>query len=457
MKQKKQNLYILSEILIKEPPQGFFGSIKYLGPGMVLSASIVGSGELIATTALGAQAGFVTLWVIIVSCLVKVALQLEFGKHTINTGETTMVSLNKLPGLRIKEVHWTIWVWILIFAITKFIQMGGIVGGVAQALNIMFPSLSVSVWAWFTAISVALLVFRGYYQFIQNFSILLIGLFTLFNIFCVVVIQYTPYSISFGDILSGLSFKLPGYAVVFAVAAFGITGVGGDEIMQYPYWCIEKGYAAFTGPRKNAPEWIRRAKGWIKVMYLDAIISMVIYTVATISFYMLGAAVLHGRSEIPKGYEMVRTLSKMYTESVGPGAKYIFLFGAVIVLYSTLFSALAAWSRTFGDAFGRLKLIDYFDKKQREKFIAIFAWITAFIWLTLYILIKEPVIMVSLGGIGTAVILLIVVYVTYYYRYKWLSKELYPSKIYDVFLWLSAIVIICVGIKVFYSSIGEIF
>jgi hypothetical protein len=368
-----------------------------------------------------------------------------------------MVSLNKLPGLRIKEVHWTIWVWILIFAITKFIQMGGIVGGVAQALNIMFPSISVSVWAWFTAISVALLVFRGYYRFIQNFSILLIGLFTLFNIFCVVIIQYTPYSISFGDILSGLSFKLPGYAVVFAVAAFGITGVGGDEIMQYPYWCIEKGYAAFTGPKKNTPEWIRRAKGWIKVMYLDAIISMVIYTVATISFYILGAAVLHGRSEIPKGYEMVRTLSKMYTESVGPGAKYIFLFGAVIVLYSTLFSALAAWSRTFGDAFGRLKLIDYFDKKQREKFIAIFAWITAFIWLTLYILIKEPVIMVSLGGIGTAVILLIVVYVTYYYRYKWLSKELYPSKIYDVFLWLSAIVIICVGIKAFYSSIGEIF
>lgn len=457
MKQEQQNLYVLSEILIKEPPRGFFGSIRYLGPSLVLTASIVGSGELIATTALGAQAGFVTLWIIIVSCLVKVSLQLEFGKHTISTGETTMVSLNRLPGPRFKDVHWTIWVWILIFAVTKFIQMGGIVGGVAQAMNITFPFISINFWALFTVLSVALLVFRGYYQFIQNFSIFLIALFTLFNVICVVVLQYTPYSIHFGDILSGLSFKLPGYAIVFAIAAFGITGVGGDEIMQYPYWCLEKGYSAFTGPIKNSPEWIRRAKGWIKVMYFDAIVSMIIYTIATISFYILGAAVLHGRGDIPKGYEMVKTLSRMYTETVGPWAKYIFLFGAVIVLYSTLFSALAAWARTFGDAFGRLKIIDYFDKTQRDKFIAVFAWITAFIWLTLYILIKEPVIMVSLGGIGTAVILLIVVYVAYYYRYKWLAKEFYPSKIYDIFLWLSAVVIIGVGIRALYSGIAGIF
>mgnify|MGYP000536502158 CR=1 FL=1 len=79
MKDEKYDPYTFSETAIKEPPTGFIKSLKYLGPGLVLSASIVGSGELIATTALGAQAGFITLWVIIVSCFVKVALQLEFG------------------------------------------------------------------------------------------------------------------------------------------------------------------------------------------------------------------------------------------------------------------------------------------------------------------------------------------------------------------------------------------
>ena len=39
------------------------------------------------------------------------------------------------------------------------------------------------------------------------------------------------------------------------------TGVGGDEIMFYNYWCLEKGYAAFTGPRNGTPEWANRARG----------------------------------------------------------------------------------------------------------------------------------------------------------------------------------------------------
>jgi len=456
MKREKYDPYILSESTIRKPPEGIFRSIKYLGPSLVLSASIVGSGELIATTVHGSQAGFVTLWVIIVSCLVKVTLQLEFGKHTINTGETTMVALNKLPGPRFKDVHWTIWAWLAIF-IMKFFQMGGIVGGVAQALNITILSISVDIWAWITGILVAILVFRGHYRFIQNFSIILIFLFSLFNIICVIMLQFTPYSINFEDVLSGLSFQLPSYAVIFAVSAFGITGVGGDEIMQYPYWCIEKGYASYTGPRKNSPEWVKRAKGWIKVMYFDAIFSMVVYTVVTVSFYLLGAAVLHGRGEIPEGYDMIGTLSKMYTESIGPGAKYIFLSGAVIVLFSTLFSALAAWSRTFGDAFGRFKIIDYFNMKQRNRFIAIFAWCCAIIWTILFLLIKQPVFMVSLGGIGTAIILLIVVYVAYYLRYKRLSKKLYPSLIYDIFFWLSAVVILGVGVKALYSGIAGLF
>ncbi len=50
---------------IKEPPNTLLGTLSHLGPSMILSASIVGSGELIMTTTLGAQAGFAALWVII--------------------------------------------------------------------------------------------------------------------------------------------------------------------------------------------------------------------------------------------------------------------------------------------------------------------------------------------------------------------------------------------------------
>ncbi len=86
-----------------------FGEVmKYLGPGFILSASVVGSGELISTTALGARAGFLTFWVIIISCFVKVAIQLEFGKQAIRSGETVMASLNRLGGPRLGK-HKTNW------------------------------------------------------------------------------------------------------------------------------------------------------------------------------------------------------------------------------------------------------------------------------------------------------------------------------------------------------------
>lgn len=104
-----ENHYLISERTVREPPVSFLEKLKFLGPGFILSASIVGSGELIATTTLGARAGFIAFWVIIVSCLVKVAVQLEFGRHTILTGETAMQIFNKLPGPRLGRGRWTLW------------------------------------------------------------------------------------------------------------------------------------------------------------------------------------------------------------------------------------------------------------------------------------------------------------------------------------------------------------
>jgi Mn2+/Fe2+ NRAMP family transporter len=441
---RQKDPYILTEEEIKEPPKGWLGSLRHLGPGMILTASIVGSGELIATTVLGARAGFVTLWVILVSCLVKVALQIEFGKHAISSGEPTMVALNQLPGPKFK-VSWAIWAWLLIYVV-KFIQEGGVLGGVALALKIAFPKLTVESWAWIVAISVSVLVFRGYYVFLQGAAVLMTAVFTVTTLACVVFLQFTPYAFSFADIGSGLTFRLPQAAVVVAIGAFGITGIGGDEIMHYVYWCIEKGYARFTGPRQDSEEWVRRAKGWISVMRKDAILSMVVYTVVTAAFYVLGAAVLHGRGEIPRGYATVETLSKMYTESLGGWAKAVFLVGAFVVLYSTLFAALAAWARQFADAFGRLRVIDFFDARQRRLFIAVFAWVSPVIWTILFLKMKEPVLMIVVGGIGTSLMLLLVVYVALHLRYRRLPVELRPSRAYDLWLWLSVVAIIAVGI-----------
>ncbi len=448
----KTDPYILTHEAAKPAPTTFFGKLKYLGPGFILSASIVGSGELISTTTLGAKAGFVTFWVILVSCAVKVAIQLEFGKQAIRTGETVFTSLNRLGGPRFgkQNANWSLWTWLFLWFF-KPLQLGGIIGGVAITLNMAFPAVSITWFALIIAVVVASMISKGYYFFIEKTSVVMMLIFTIFTIAAVFLLQETEYAISGNQILEGFGFKLPKAAVGFAIAAFGLTGVGGDEIVAYSYWCLEKGYARFTGPYENTDEWRQRAKGWIKVMNLDAVLSMVVYTLVTAAFYLLGAAVLFKRGEIPDGFGMIETLSKMYTDSYGVWAKGFFLFGSFIVLFSTLFSALAARTRIFSDLFGQLRWIDFFNRKQRKNTVATLAWVFPVLWLIALFLVKSPVLMVTIGGIITFFMLLIIVYAGLHFRYRHKQYGLESSKFYDIALWVSCIVIFAVG---FYGVIS---
>ncbi len=425
---------------IRAAPTTFVGQLGHLGPGFIMSAAIVGSGELIATTALGATAGFVTFWVILVSCFVKVALQLEFGKNAIYTGLPTMQSLNRLPGWRIGPAHWTIWLWLSLQGL-KLLQVGGIVGGVALVLNMAFPAVSVTVWAILSALSAGALVYQGKYGWIEKGSLVMIVGFTGLILLSLFMLQRTQYAISWPELQSGLTLSLPPATVGIALAAFGITGVGGDEIMYYNYWCIEKGYAAYTGPNDQSAAWVERAKGWIRVMTLDALSSMVVYTLVTAAFYLLGASLLHQQGTIPEGYAMVETLSRLLTVTLGPGAKSVFLIGAFFVLYSTLFTATASWARIFGDAFGQLGWIRFANPLVRQRTLAWLSWGFPVVWCALFLSIQLPVHMILLGGLATSILLIVVVWAALQFRYRQLHGSLRPSRLYDAWFWASVLAI----------------
>lgn len=438
----KRDPYILDGSQIQEPPTRFLEQLKYCGPGFVLSASIVGSGELIATTALGAKVGFITLWVILLSCFLKVALQLEFGRHTIQSGETAMTAINKLPGWRIGRAHWMIWFWLALLPI-KILQVGGIIGGLGILLNMVMPGISIPAWCWITAIVTALLIFTERYKLIELSCLAMTLAFTILTLIGVVALQWTEYATTFEQLASGLTGKLPAEAMLFVFAAFGLTGVGGDEIMQYTYWLLEKGYAARVGPYQPSDlAWQERARGWTRVMVFDAIISMIVYTTVTAAFYVLGAAVLHARGDIPAGYAMISTLVNMYTESLGPWAKDVFLAGAFFVLFSTAFSALAAWTRIYSDTFSQFGWMKFDDPWQRGIAIKTLACVFPLLWTIVFLWIEQPVTMVMLGGVATAAILLIVVVAAIHFRLRRSLPELAPGLFYDISFWVSVISIV---------------
>jgi hypothetical protein len=95
---------------IANPPTTVWGILTSIGPGLILTANIVGTGELIATTRLGAQAGFTLLWFIVFSCFIKVFVQIELARYTLAEGVGSLDALNRLPGPRFR-VSWVLWLW----------------------------------------------------------------------------------------------------------------------------------------------------------------------------------------------------------------------------------------------------------------------------------------------------------------------------------------------------------
>ena len=435
----------MSSKSIQNPPDRFFKKLSFLGPGFILSASIVGSGELIATTILGAKGGFITFWVILVSCIIKVAVQLEFGKNAIISGKPLMEEFNRISKAKLLQTNWLVWST-FILTLFKILQLGGMLGGAAIVLNLIFSEVSAVIWIILLGASLNLLIYKNYYYLIEKVSMLMVFGFTIFTIVSLIAVFYTPFAFSLSDVLSGLSFSLPQEVLFVAIGAFGITGVASDEIIAYTYWCQEKGYAAFTGPNDGSESWKNRAKAWIKIMYLDAFLAMVIYTLVTASFYLLGAAILHGKDDLPDGMDLINSLAAIYTESLGSGAKFGYLLGAFFALYSSVFATLAYWSRLFPDIFSQFGWIVYQDKKSKDRWVSTLAFIFPVLWILTFLFVKLPGFMVLSGGVVGSVLLLVVVFASIKFRAKNKALKLTAGLVSEIMFWLSVTSILAVSI-----------
>ena len=403
---------------------------------MILAASIVGSGELIATTTLGAEVGYVCLWVILLSCVVKPALQAEIGRYSIATGQTGLAGFNRIPGPRL-GVNWVVWGWAAMIAMTRF-QIGAMFGGVAQTLHMLMPSVPVNVFVVGLLGITLMLLLGGGYERIEGLATIKVGLFTMLTFLCALILLRSD-GFQWANLKQGFTFDLPPGGLTSAVAVFGITGVGASELFMYPYWCVEKGYARKTGAREDSPQWRERAFGWIRVMNTDILASMCIYTVATIAFYLLGAGVLHTRGLVPASSDMIPVLSNMYTQTLGGWSVWLFYIGAIATLYGTIFAATAAESRVASDLCRLMGKFQPDDYEARLRYRRRFVWILTVVSAGLYLLVQSPVAMVKAGGVAQALMLPVIAIGALFLRYRLLPPEVRPPMWQTIGLWVAAI------------------
>ena len=425
-----RDLYTQPEGAQQTPPHTFRGRLRQLGPSLIVSASIVGSGEIILTASLGAAVGFGMLWWVLLSCWSKSVVQAELARYVVVTGDTYILMLNRIPGKLPGPkgpVSWTLVVALLAF-VPSLTGLGGLMGGAAQALVLIAPGVSPVLITAALALVIAVVLATGQYGNLERTLIPLVFIFTLTTLLCFWLLQSSTQAVSLDDTLAGLSFDFEVSFAVLALAVYGYTGVNSAEISAYSYWCIEKGYPGRIGQATHDEAYYSRARGWLQVVRLDVVLTLILLTFATVPFYYLGAGILHPLGTVPSGSETIRVLSQMFTETIGDGAFMLFATGAFCILFSSAVAGVAAGARYIPDYLMELGFLDRRRLDIRLKMIKGYGLVMPFVGLGLYAGFQNPVLMVTIAACFGAMMLPIQSGMTLYLSQK-ISKPLQAGPI----------------------------
>ena len=435
-------------------PKTFLERIKFIGPSVIVTGSVVGSGSIVMTPLLGAAAGFLLLWWLLLSMWSKPIIQAEISRYIVVTKKTFLEAFADMPGFKTtiqgKTTSWLVW-FMFIGVIPSIAGMGGLAGAVAEAGNTMFPLLSTEAWVAISCLLTWLLLYFGSYKSLERTLLVMVIFFSFMTLVIAIAMQSTEYQVNFDQISQGLSFSFPTEYLPLALAVFGFTGISYGEIMAYTYWCLEKGYADNTGND------IEETKHWIKTMQTDVWVTVFFITLGTLPFFFLGGGVLNNVPQLQESLatssfwdvDVISSLQNMFSLVLGGWAKWLFIILAFFVLFSTLLSGTAAFTRTISDYLISMGLVRE-GTNTRKKLIKLVAFVIPFLSGLFYFILPNPITLLLIAGIWAAMGLPIVNIGALYLVNK-LEPALQPKVITKVILWASLILQLCLAGLIVYD------
>jgi len=435
-------------------PKTFIERLKFIGPSVIVTGSVVGSGSIVMTPLLGAAAGFLLLWWLLLSMWSKPIIQAEISRYVVVTKKTFLEAFADMPGFKTtiqgKTTSWLVW-FMFLGVIPSIAGMGGLAGAVAEAGNTMLPLLSIEGWVVVSCLLTWLLLYFGSYKSLEKTLLVMVLFFSFMTLIIAISMQSTEYQVSFTQISQGLTFSFPTEYLPLALAVFGFTGISYGEIMAYTYWCLEKGYA------KNSGNDLEETKHWIRTMQTDVWVTVFFITLGTLPFFFLGAGVLNNVPELQESLatssfwdvDVISSLQNMFSLVLGGWAKWLFIILAFFVLFSTLLSGTAAFTRTISDYLISMGLVkEKIDT--RGKLIKLIAFLIPFLSGLFYFILPNPITLLLIAGIWAAMGLPIVNIGALYLINK-LDPVLQPKIGTIIILWMSLVLQLFLAVLIVYD------
>ncbi|TPQ19627.1 Nramp family divalent metal transporter [Streptomyces sporangiiformans] len=300
-------------------------SWKYIGPGIVVAATGVGAGDLVATLIAGSNFGYTLLWAAIIGCLVKISLAEACGRWHLSTGRTLFDGWASLG-------RWTTYFFVVYVVIWGFVYGAAAMSSSGLPLQALFPDvMDLKWWSVLTGLVGLVFVWFNKYAVFEKVMTVLVGVMFVVTVY--LAIRVTP---NIGEAFAGLLPVLPDEKDSVLNTLGLIGGVGGTiTLAAYGYWVNAKGWTN---------------TGWMKVMRLDNRVAYATTGIFVIAMLFVGAELLHSANvAIASGDKGLIQLGDILADEYGTATSKFFLIGFFATSFTSLIGVWHGVSLMFAD------------------------------------------------------------------------------------------------------------
>ncbi|WP_307669513.1 Nramp family divalent metal transporter [Streptomyces sp. V2I9] len=304
-------------------------SWRYIGPGIVVAATGVGAGDLVATLIAGSTFGYTLMWAAVIGCVVKISLAEAAGRWHLATGRTLFDGWRSLGP-------WTTVYFAVYVVVWGFIYGATAMSSSALPIVALFPDgPGLKFWAIVTGLIGLVFVWFNRYAVFEKVMTVLIGI--MFVVVVYVALRVVP---DVGASFAGLLPVLPDGSLLYTLGLIG--GVGGTITMAaYGYWVNAKGWSDSS---------------WMKVMRLDNRVAYITTGIFVVAMLIVGAELLHAsQTALTSGDRGLIDLGTVLEDRFGAGTARLFLVGFFATSFSSLIGVWHGVSLMFADFVERFR------------------------------------------------------------------------------------------------------
>lgn len=301
---------------------------KIIGPGIIVAATGVGAGDLIAAAVSGAKYGYLLLWAVVLGAILKYVLNEGISRYQLVSGQSL------LQGWKTKLPSFVSWYFIIYLFLWGFIVAAALMAACGLAAHAIFPDISVATWGIIHSLFALFIVFLGKFKVVEKLMHLFIATMFIVTILCAIMLK--------PDLVSVVKYMLipqvPEQSVKFILGIIG--GVGGSvTLLSYGYWMKEKNW---------------QGKSYLKKSRLDLGIAYGLTALFGIAVMIIAAGV---KPEVMTGSKMVIGLANELETVLGSFGKWIFLVGFWGAVFSSMVGVWQGIPYLFADFLNKKTLI----------------------------------------------------------------------------------------------------